>query len=118
MNSINPDTATLDECRDWLASLTHTHYPEFSSWVPKSETSPTINPNWYGFKQHPIPATLDEAAKLPDVWRLVTMTRAKERISAHAISLLGLGVSSAEAPADDRMLCEFRLRVACEIQEL
>lgn len=115
MNTINPDTATLDECRDWLASLTHTHYPQFNSWVPKSEKSPTINPNFQGFKQHPIAPTLDEAARLPSPWKLVTLTRTTERISAHAISIPGFGVSSAEA--SDRMLCEFRLRVACEIQD-
>jgi len=118
---MNPNTMNLDECRDWLAKEAGWTFRSAvgNHWWEQSEGDP-------GTATHPIPATLDEAAKLPEGWwfwvnysgttEFATADKPfRERYVCEAVTKQTAERVRSEASTE--LLARFRLRVACVMHE-
>lgn len=109
----DPNAMTVEECRDELAHN--------AGWV-KQRTRwkhPAQNPggSWRGI--HPIPATIDEAAKLLEGWVITYIATqwvddAWLYVAQAAYMAPGGNGKKPQSEGRDRKTCEFRLRVAVE----
>ncbi len=113
---MNPNTMTLDECRDWLAKDAGWTFRSAvgNHWWEQSEGDP-------GTTTHPIPATLDEAAKLPEryTWakhKNFSGTKMDGIRNYKAYDNRSKIVCVVEDTGDEK-LDRFRLRVACVMHE-
>ena len=103
---VNVNTMTTDAIRDELARREGWTTTEHG-WMNDEET---VN-------DHPIPATLDEAAKLPAPWKLSNLILwADNRIVAEAI-WPQCENRPIEAIGDTELEARFRLRLACTITD-
>lgn len=117
------DEWTLGECRDWLAQQVGWVAPgkgsgersHISCWHRIYTSNNELRMDTRKWDEHPIPATLDEAAKLLDEWFYTFVkqwfndpctARAQHRITGNFLAATG----------DNELLARFRLR--CKVESL
>lgn len=107
---MNPDTMTVDECRDWLRD-------KYWKKIPTWKGFQYLRIGTANQQEHdPIPATLDEAAKLPDGWEYEIHNRnVGGYVCVRAIPLTGHWDTAISGGGETELLARFRLRVKIEL---
>lgn len=103
---MNPNTMTVEQCRDWLAvDIQHQTLASLGSKARSED---------YYAEPDPIGATLDAAAAaMPEGWRFLRMEESETGAwNAWAGDKFG---RHAKSFADTELHCRFRLAVACRM---
>jgi hypothetical protein len=113
------NSLSLEACRDWLA--------EYEGWTKDGDeyTHPTADVRCYfpgcRYGDHPIPATLEEAAKLPEGWSVDITFLAHDGLWNVGIWLCRGDDGNPQIITMDADKCEmlsrFRVRVAAKMAE-
>ena len=130
--SLSPNTMTLDECRDWIALDTGKMRKAKEPGIAPDGTEETlweeeVHGEWFecrgeeGWPDHPIPATLDAAAKAMPVmgvgyevdWKISTIVAGSKFEATWWIN--GGDADGGCITADTELLARFRLAVACRM---
>ena len=109
---IDPNTASLNELRDWLAERKGWKYiPHFGQAGPVWEHAET-----HRLAMHPFPATLDAAAAaMPEGWRTYYIGFAIETVEANAMHIESGGMVRNTSATE--ILARFRLAALCILAE-
>lgn len=104
---MNPNTMTIEAIRDELARRDGWYINSRGYWERPIDGDQS---------EHPIPATLDEAARLPGEWNLDTMERNEG--GTHFVHAWQSGTCKTQSSmADTELLARFRLRLACTLAD-
>lgn len=125
---MNPNTMTLDECRDWLAErkgwykiTTVVHSVDLENHRNSSiEEVQAWKRSICGDSdvqfEHPIPPTLDAiAACMPEGWSIQINIDVYEMRPFECVAWKDVGDDGIEASADSELLARARLAVACRM---
>lgn len=103
----DPNAMTVDECRDELARS--------AGYKPCPNPSQQWHFHGFATRDHPIPATLDEAAKLPDGWWYwINYCSINKRDIYHAMAARKSQRVEIDCNGTTELEARFRLRVAVE----
>lgn len=112
--TIDPTTATLDECRDWLAIHKRPGGHRYDEFTKTHFWKKRISNDWT--REHPIPETLDAAAEaMPSGWWWEVWVDSLPGVQVKAIPL----PPNIDQPhiyidqSETEILARFRLAVAC-----
>lgn len=103
---MNPNTMTIEAIRDELARREGwENHPEYGWCHPDVQ--------YEDGRPHPIPATLDEAAKIGNGWMV------RVYVNEHGVTIAHATKDDAvfERTGDAEMEARFRLRLACTIAD-
>lgn len=101
---------TIDDIRDELARREGwENHPEYGWCHPGVQ--------YEDGRPHPIPATLDEAAKFPEGWKWSVWTDIHKDVSTIRAQAYEVGGREVYSSGDTEMEARFRLRLACTIAD-
>ena len=109
---MNPDTMTVDECREWLAKddewnvFATDGYGNATAWINEKYKTCGVVLN------HPFPLTIDGAAKaMPKEFWYKVCVNPRGRVDAYAER----GFTSIDVAATDELTARYRLAVKCRM---